>query len=293
MHQSRLASFLLSLCLHAGVIAAALFWPESAKPPVDLTAPIIDVNIYTIGSPGNPPAKAPSAPAAPVRPQAPQTPPQAPPNQPTAPTPPPDPKKPEPAPVKPDAQPVPIPQPDAPVEPPKPTQPPKPTEPPKPTQPSKPTQPPKPQRPQESPEDILRRTLGELGRNRPSDPGAVDRALDDLRSGGSDSTGSEQGGGGDGVGILGSYMQSLVSRIKPHWEYVGRADRRNPTAVVEIAIAKDGTIIEAVIVESSGDGAFDGSVLKAVNDTAKVEPPPTPDLARVRVPFAYEAIKKR
>ena len=130
---------------------------------------------------------------------------------------------------------------------------------------------------------MLRAALNDLA----GDP--LDSALRDLE--GNDAGDGPGGSGGDGIGLVGSYMQSLVSRIKPNWEYAGRADRRNPTAVVRIAIAGDGTIIDAEIVTSSGDAAFDGSVVKAVRDTIRVEPPPTPDLARVQVPFAYEALK--
>ena len=120
----------------------------------------------------------------------------------------------------------------------------------------------------------------------------MENALRDLGGDDANASGAGPGGqGGDGIGLVGSYMQSLVSRIKPNWEYVGRADRRNPTAVVSISIASDGAIIDAVIVTSSGDAAFDGSVIKAVRDTLRVEPPPTPDLATVQVPFAYEAMQ--
>ncbi|MCC8194435.1 MAG: TonB C-terminal domain-containing protein, partial [Deltaproteobacteria bacterium] len=131
-----------------------------------------------------------------------------------------------------------------------------------------------------SPDDILSAALGDL-KGKASDPDSPDPDGD-----------GPGGSGGDGFGIVGSYMQSLVSRIKPNWEYAGRADRRNPTATVGISIGRDGTILEVELVQSSGDAAFDGSVLKAVRDTGRVEPPPTPDLMKVRVPFAYEAIRR-
>lgn len=287
--QSRLLSIILSLCLHAGVIAVALFWPASAPLPVDLTAPVIDIDIFTIGRPGTAPVKVPAAPSAP--PQAPAKPAAPPPPAPETPVAPPQaPETPVPPPAKPEARPVPIPE--KPEEAPKPEpskpEPPKP-EPPKPA-PSKP----QPQKPREKPEDVLRRALGDLDSQRESGD-ALARALGDMRSAqnaqGNEEADGPGGSGGDGIGVVGSYMQSLVSRIKPNWEYAGRADRRNPTAVAEIRIAGDGTILEALIVTSSGDNAFDGSVLKAIRDTVRVEPPPSPDLARVRVPFAYQALR--
>lgn len=290
----RPASFFLSLCLHAGVIALALFWPQSSSPLVDLDSPVIDIGIYTIGRPGTAPSNLATAPTAP--PKTPAAPPETPRPKPEAPKPPQDtatpvpspPVKPEP-PAKPEPATVPIPQPE---DQPKP-EPPKP-EPSKP-EPSKPEPPkasPKPEPPKRSADDVLRAALGDLKRT--PDPGSVDHALGELQNaGGEGKTGTGPGGqGGDGIGLVGSYMQSLVSRIKPNWEYAGRADRRNPTAVVSIEIAKDGSIMDVAIVTSSGDPAFDGSVLKAVRDTIRVEPPPTPDLMKVRVPFAYEVIKQ-
>ena len=295
MRLLRPASFFFSLCLHAGVVALAFLLPQSAPPPVDLAAPVIDIGIYTIGKPGAAPSAQtpPRAPSEPPRtPETPRTPPATPPD---APTPPPDPSRPEPTPIKPDPAPVPIPPPpDEPAkpEPPKPEppkpEPPKP-EPPKPEpakpepskpEPAKPATPSRPARPQRSADDILSAALGDL-KGKTSDPDSANPEGD-----------GPGGSGGDGIGIVGSYMQSLVSRIKPNWEYAGRADRRNPTAMVRISIAKDGTILNAEIVTSSGDAAFDGSVLKAVRDTIRVEAPPTPDLMNVQVPFAYEAIRR-
>lgn len=301
MSQLRLASIALSLCLHAGVVALAWHWPVADRPLVDTSAPVIDINIFTIGRPGAATAPKPAerqTPSAP-KPQA-----AAPREAPQTPAPTPEPVKPQPAPVKPEARPIPIAQPEKTVEPPRPPEPEKPKEPEKPVekpaekpaeQPketAKPAESPKPQqprRPRQNPDDVLKKALSDLS----GDP--LESALRDLGGGsgdGDDASGDGPGGqGGDGIGLVGSYMQSLVSRIKPNWEYAGRADRRNPTAVVAISIARDGAIIDAVIVTSSGDAAFDGSVIKAVRDTIRVEPPPSADLANVQIPFAYEALK--
>ena len=300
MQTLRPASLFLSLCLHAGVVVLVFFLPQSAPPPIDITAPIIDVSIYTLGKPGA--ALRSDMPESPKTPATPSAPPKAPETPQDAPAPKPDPAKPEPTPVKPETPPIPIaqppeqPKPEAPkVEPPKPEppkpEPPKPEPPtvappkpgdskPEPTKPAQPTKPAPREKPSPSADDLLRAALGDLKGKTP-DPDSSDP--------GGDGPG---GSGGDGIGIVGSYMQSLVSRIKPNWEYAGRADRRNPTATVAISIGKDGTILQVDLVESSGDAAFDGSVLKAVHDTIRVEPPPTPDLMRVRVPFAYDAIRR-
>ncbi len=288
MGQSRVISFLVSLCLHAAVFAAVLFWPAPYRPPVDLNMPMLDLNLTTIGKPGGPPAQ----PTKPKASDAPQTPPSAPQTPPDKPAPQPDPKKPDPVQAKPDVKPTPAPDVKTIADTPK-----------KEDKPVNATKTAAPEKPKEKPEDVLKKALGDLGKNAPKqpsgggsgkpDPKALDRALGEFKkTGGSgDTTGDGPGGeGGDGIGVVGSYQQSLASRIKPHWEYVGRADRQNPTAVATISIAKDGTIIDATIAQSSGNAAFDGSVLKAVKDTVKVEPPPTPALMKVNITFAYEAL---
>ena len=297
MGQSRVTSFFLSLCLHAAVIAAALFWPESSRPPVDLNMPMLDLNLTTIGKPG---ARAVQPVAKPV-PDTPKTAPEAPQTPPDKPiAPPAEAKKPDPVPVKPDVKPVPAPTPPPDAKPISET--PQKIEPP--VNATKTAQPdPKPvAKPAEKPEDVLKKALGDLGKNAPKapagpsgrpDPNSVKNALGDFKKSGSgsDASGDGPGGeGGDGIGVVGSYQQSLASRIKPYWEYAGRADRKNPTAVVTISIAKDGSIIDAALAQSSGDAAFDGSVIKAVKDTGKVEPPPTPNLMKVNITFAYEAL---
>ena len=52
---------------------------------------------------------------------------------------------------------------------------------------------------------------------------------------------------------------------------------------------------EPVASGAEGQTAVDRTVFpmrRCVRDTGKVEPPPTPDLLQVHVPFAYEAIKR-
>lgn len=313
MQKSRLVSLLISFFLHGGLIAFVLFWPAGTGTMVDLSAPVIDIGIYTIGSPGKAPKSAPEGPKTPVVPtdapalhknpvKAPETAPPAAqkdpdpvPERPEAPT------VPESKPVEiPEEKPLPIEEPkviEAPKEDPKPVEKPKAAEKPESIAPAKDKQPTKTPskstQPKKSSGDVLGSALRDLSGSRNSSSSAIGDALGDLRSaGGTEGHGTGPGGsGGTGGTLLGSYMQSLVSRIKPNWEYVGRADRRNPTAVAEVRIGKDGTILDATIIESSGDTAFDGSVLKAIMDTGMVEPPPTSDMTRVRVPFAYEAIK--
>lgn len=276
VYRSRVSSVALSLCLHAAMTAAVLLWPAGSRPIVDLNAPVIDVNLYTIGRPGKAAPAAPRAAAGSARPEAPTA---------------------RPTPPRPEAKSIPVPQPEKTVAPPKPEQPKPQPEPAPPAEPAK---------PQPQSEDALKNALRELGGGRSSQSASrggqsggesLDAALRNLKNSGGSATGTDAegdgpgGAGGDGIGIVGSYMQSLVSRIRQNYEYVGRADRKNPIAVVEIHIARDGSIIDSRIVESSGDEVFNGFVLSAIRNTQKVEPPPTPDLARVRLSFAYQEMR--
>ncbi len=289
MDQSRFLSFLLSLCLHAGIFAAALFWPAGSRPLVNLNATVIEVTQYTIGAPG---ARA-TAPKPAEKPAAPQAKPETPQVPETKPDPPKAPEKPLKAPEKPEVKP------EAPKAPEKPIAVKK-EDAPKPANATKPVAA-APKKPAEKPEDAIKKALGDIGKGQPAakpsgrapSAGSVADALGAFKKAGAGDgdTGTGPGGsGGDGVGILGTYQQSLVSRIRPFWEYAGRADRKNPMAIARIRIAKDGTIQGATIEKSSGDAAFDGSVLKAIQDTGKVEAPPTPQLMDITLGFAYESL---
>lgn len=126
---------------------------------------------------------------------------------------------------------------------------------------------------------------------------AVAGALDDLKKQqggpGEGGPGMGSGGDGDGVGALGSYVESVISRVKPNWSYVEPANRRNFTAVVNIRIDKDGTIREARIVEPSGNPYFDGTVMSAIRVTARLEPPDSPEMMDLNIAFSPDALRGR
>lgn len=282
---------MLSLCLHAAIFAAAIFWPAGSPPMVNLNATVIELGQYTIGSPGArstapKPVDKPAAPEAkPEQPEAKPEPPKTPPVEP--------PKAPDKPAVKPEAKPEPPKTPET-----------KPISENKQVNATKSAAAEAPKKPAQKPEDVLKKALGDMGGNKPQsgaraggsgkpDPNSVAAALGSFKKAGSGDgdTGTGPGGsGGDGVGLLGTYQQSLVSRIRPFWEYAGRADRKNPQAIARISIAKDGTILGAKIEKSSGDPSFDGSVVKAIMDTGRVEPPPTPQLMDITLGFAYESL---
>ncbi|MDR2800263.1 MAG: TonB C-terminal domain-containing protein [Desulfovibrio sp.] len=90
--------------------------------------------------------------------------------------------------------------------------------------------------------------------------------------------------------MLGAYHESVISRVRPNWVLPARADRKNYTAVVNIKIDKDGTILEARIVKPSGNTFFDSSVMQAVAATRTLEPPPHAGYSDIDISFTPESL---
>lgn len=112
-------------------------------------------------------------------------------------------------------------------------------------------------------------------------------------SGGGERGRGPGGSGGDGMGVLGSYTDSIISRVRPNWSWPGRTDRKNFTAVVNIKIDASGEIKGARVVSSSGNAFFDATVMRAVAATERLEPPPSPELMDIDISFTPEALGGR
>ncbi|MDL2291190.1 TonB family protein [Desulfovibrio sp. OttesenSCG-928-F20] len=305
MDFDRLPSFLLSLILHLGLFALVLFWPVAASPLPDFAAAPMVTGLVTIKPGQSVPGKSLDKPrdaraeatAKPVEKAAPKQP------EAKAPAKVEKPEQPE---VKPTPKPVEKP-------------PPAPEAVPIPKEPEKPTPKPKPEKalekkpendkvvekqPQKK-EDDLARALASLDkevkrdekRQRGKQRDAVTGALDELKKQpggpGEGGPGMGSGGSGDGVGALGSYIESVISRVKPNWSYVEPANRRNFTAVVNIRIDPDGTIREARIVQPSGNSYFDGTVMNAIRVTARLEPPDSPEMMDLNIAFSPDSLRGR
>ncbi len=303
--EARLPGFLLSLLLHLGVFALVLFVPVlgDSPPPPPPTGPMI-LGPVTIGREGRPAtARKPEAaqadrqePRAPERPQerpepkptTAQRPPVETPPKPTASA------KPQVDPnalVLPQKQPQtnatakPEPQKNATAKAPeKPAPKPEPAKSAAAKAPEKPAAKPEPAKPRgdslaaalKNLEKDAKGSAGSSGKS--TGRGAMSGALDDLRAevgggGGTDASGDGPGGrGGDGVGIVGAYGESVVSRVRPNWSLPGQA--RNYTTVVNVYINPDGTVQRAEIVRSSGNSYIDSSVVQAVMASHLEAPPP-------------------
>lgn len=272
----------LSIFLHVALFGMALYMSRGAHVRVDLDVPVYNVDLVSLGRP----APAPKAPAAPVE-------------QPKAPEAPKAPETPEAKAVDIKEQPAPQPKPEAKAAPEaKPEAKPKPKQPdateisPKKTNKAAPKPKPKEptaeeilaealkaaksdasKKPQPSPQEVLKRELAALKKEVGSTPSAA----------------SGDGGVGASTGQQ-VYAQDAVGRIRPNWRYPLAGTNQDLSAAVEMNITADGTISNYKLVKSSGRSDFDASVLKAVDETKKLSPPPA-NMRTIQITFHLQDLK--
>ena len=127
------------------------------------------------------------------------------------------------------------------------------------------------------------------GKKRQSADDALAALRKELGGSGDDEQGDGPGGrGGDGIGVLGAYEEVIISRVKPRVSFTPPANRTVYHAKVHIQIAKDGTITNAQLVRPSGNVLYDSAVLRAVQLTDDLEPPPDPSLRDIEINFSSD-----
>ncbi|MFO7596134.1 MAG: TonB family protein [Desulfocurvibacter africanus] len=284
MVQMKSLALTLSIFLHVALFGMALYMSRGTHVRVDLDVPVYNVDLVSLGRPG----PAPKAPPVPVE-------------QPKAPEAPKAPPAPEAKAVEIKEQPAPQPKPEAkpapeakPVAKPKPKQPeatdisPKKTDkaPPKPK--AKPKEPTAQEimaealkaaktdaskKPQPSPQEVLKRELAALQKEVGSSPAAA--------------TAAGNVGASTGQQV---YAQDAVARIKPNWRYPLAGTNQNLSAAVEMSVTPDGTITAFKLLKPSGRADFDASVLKAVDETKKLSPPPA-NMRTIQITFHLQDLK--
>lgn len=320
-----LASFIISVCLHAGFLLLILFWP--APEPLHIAAPPIMISLVE-GAPGgnrlpspilgpmgdagegNPETSAPAPKAevaAPAREEIKAPEPVAP-KQAEAPVPQaPEPVRiPEPAPVpvpeppkleaKPEPRPEPKPEPPKP-EPKKPE--PKKPEPKKP-EPKKPT--PKKPAPKKPPMDPIAAALQQARRaTSRADSGdrgsAIEQALNQARR---VAAGNRGGGGGEGEGPGGGgigdvYIGQVMLAVRPNWGFAS-SGRRSLACIVKVIVDLQGKVQRAEVTQGSGNAQFDASAVNAVIRTSQAgdfPPPPGQDYTDLDLVFTLDEMMGR
>ena len=266
----RLASFVISFCLHAGFVLLVLFWP--ASPPYTREPQAMTVSLVE-GLPGGNRTPAPvlSPREAPAQTQAPSPPPSAPPE-----TPPPVPLQ-----SPPEALPVPDKTLPPKLEAPEPVRRPPPEK-------EKPEAPKEADKKPEPPQDPVKAALDSArasARPVPGEvkvkPNAVAQALAAARKHSGGAGGGENEGGG---GISDVYAAQIVMAVQPNWHWPAQAQG---SLSVELYLKLDavGRVLDVRVEKTSGNSIFDSSAVSAVRVTQVLPPPPSPAYREIILRF--------
>ncbi|MCL1916600.1 MAG: TonB C-terminal domain-containing protein [Desulfovibrionaceae bacterium] len=98
------------------------------------------------------------------------------------------------------------------------------------------------------------------------------------------------GGGGDGIGYYGIYVDSVISRIRPHFTIPPRSDNREFELIARLEIAEDGSIVRVQVLRTSGNSVFDANVLRAIREAGKMEPPLSREVYELNLVFNSRAL---
>lgn len=97
----------------------------------------------------------------------------------------------------------------------------------------------------------------------------------------------DQAGGRDGVGRAGIaadfYHRTLVARIRQYWNVPPGIEAEGLNSIYALVIGRDGSLVSANLVKSSGDRLFDASAEKALHAAAPYNPVPQSIPAPLRV----------
>jgi len=274
----RLASFVISLCLHASFVLLVLFWPS--PPPFQLEPQAMTVSLVD-GLPGGNRMPSPilGPQGSPAQKQAPPLP-SAPPKEPlpSAVTEPPL----EPTPVSREETPPPkletpipkaVPEPDAALLANKKKEEPKKEEPKTETQ--------KPVPPKADPVKEALAKARTAAKSTPGElkvkPNAVAQALAAARkqSGGQGGGGGGEGEGEGGGGIGDIYGAQIVMAVQPNWHWPAQA-KGGLSVALYLKIDAAGQVLDVRVEKSSGNAVFDSSAVSAVRVTQILPPPPSP-----------------
>jgi colicin import membrane protein len=104
--------------------------------------------------------------------------------------------------------------------------------------------------------------------------------------------GKGTGAGGTGSGLMSVYGDIIKQIIKKNWRYPAFGVETNVAVVLEINIDQQGKITGARVAQPSGKPDFDDSALRAVKETEKLPPPRTKSLDTLRITFNLQELRK-
>jgi colicin import membrane protein len=104
--------------------------------------------------------------------------------------------------------------------------------------------------------------------------------------------GKGTGAGGTGSGLMSVYGDIVKQIIKKNWRYPAFGTETNVAVVLEINIDQQGKITGSRVATPSGKPDFDDSALRAVHETEKLPPPRTKSLDTLRITFNLQELRK-
>lgn len=137
-------------------------------------------------------------------------------------------------------------------------------------------------------DQVLAKALGEvknsLTREEKSDQDIIEQELKALR--GSLDSRKNKGQEQSGTKLTERLYAGLIEgRIKENWRFPQISNQLQLQAEVKIALDSQGRISKVNLIKSSGRDDFDRSILKAVEETKKLPPPPRNDLKTITITF--------
>lgn len=115
----------------------------------------------------------------------------------------------------------------------------------------------------------------------------------EAAKGGGGSGDGERGEGNSSVGVDATYTGLVMGIVRQQWTSVPRSDRTNLMASVRVRLSIDGSIEQATLERSSGNPAYDASVLSALSKVGTLPKPPNPGLQDLLLNFNYNEMMGR
>ncbi len=158
---------------------------------------------------------------------------------------------------------------------------------PKPTEKKKPSQPEKSKPPPPTKEEVLSRALGDIEKGMGQEEDAeqvVARELASLKQ--ELSRQQPSGSSGRGKFHIGElYGRIVEQKIKENWRYPQLGQGSNLSAEAKIQVDSSGEIAQFSLQRQSGRSDFDSSVLRAIEETGKLPPPPSKEIRTITITF--------
>lgn len=126
---------------------------------------------------------------------------------------------------------------------------------------------------------------------------SVEQALAQARknAGGNRGGGGGEGSGPGGGGLHSVYLGQVMLAVRPNWGYAS-GSRANLQCTVHITVTAAGQVQTAQIVVSSGNAQYDASCVNAIWRTSKAgdfPPPPTPMYHELDIVFTLNEMRGR